>query len=401
MKKLYSLFFACCVSGLGFAQPLSNVLADLNANYTSVTSQIPSMYTFAYDGGGNSISDGGNDMYDGGNYLNTNFQSAISYSDNVITASAAFGAGGQYFTRHLPGLFVMGADINAVTLFELTGNNGADGGGLVDSYTFTTSVNCQSYSVFVKRVYNAFDPSINQVIIVPENPSASHTYSTNSDNTLHSLTGIGTNTRIYYLLYAGSSGLYIDNPTTETIVDSFLGLVSSYSGVTASPITNSGATISWTDLGGGTSWDVEYGPSGFPLGAGTIINTASPTVNITGLNASTGYDVYITSDLGDCYGALSFTTLTLCPEPTSPNVTGLSASGATLNWTAGGMETIWDVEWGTSGFLLGAGTQDYGLLTNSDGLTGLTGSTDYHWYVRAVCDLNVGDGVDTMSYFVG
>jgi len=31
----------------------------------------------------------------------------------------------------------------------------------------------------------------------------------------------------------------------------------------------------------------------------------------------------------------------------------------------------------------------------------LSSQTDYHWYVRAVCDLNIGDGVDTTSYYVG
>ncbi|MBI3134780.1 MAG: fibronectin type III domain-containing protein, partial [Bacteroidetes bacterium] len=175
---------------------------------------------------------------------------------------------------------------------------------------------------------------------------------------------------------------------------------SSATGIATSAITSTGATSTWTD-GTATDWTIEYGLAGFVLGSGTSANVLTQSYNFTGLQPETSYEYYVQAGTGCFVGPYSFTTLPVCPVPTSPNVTGLSASGATLNWTAGGMETLWDVEWGTSGFLLGAGTQDYGLLTNSDGLTGLTGSTDYHWYVRAVCDLNVGDGVDTMSYFVG
>lgn len=170
-------------------------------------------------------------------------------------------------------------------------------------------------------------------------------------------------------------------------------------------ITSTGATVDWVEnFPGATSFNVEYGLTGFIPGSGTIITTGSLTTTLAGLNALTGYDVYITPLDGACTstsGPFSFTTLPICPEPINPNVTGLTTTTATLNWTPVGLETKWDVEWDTDGFLLGTGNQDFGLVATNDPLTGLTSSTDYHWYVRAVCDLNLGDGVDTTSFYVG
>ncbi|NBV14360.1 MAG: hypothetical protein EBS07_09880, partial [Sphingobacteriia bacterium] len=210
---------------------LANILTNLNTNQGAIISTIPSPYNFAMDGPGgvNStyISDGGNDMYDGGNYLNTNYLTNFTYSNNTILSSGAFGTGSQYFTlKTTSGLWVLAADMNNVTWFELTGNNGADGFGNVDATSFNVTVGCQTYNVFLKRVYNAGDPSINQMIIIPQNGGASQTWSTNTDNTQHRVTGINTNTRLYYLLYAGTSGLFINNTQAQTIATTFLTQVS-------------------------------------------------------------------------------------------------------------------------------------------------------------------------------
>ncbi len=63
----------------------------------------------------------------------------------------------------------------------------------------------------------------------------------------------------------------------------------------ATGTTASTASISWA-AGGGTSTDVEYGAPGHTAGTGTIVNVASGTTHtVTGLSASTSYDVYIRS----------------------------------------------------------------------------------------------------------
>ena len=165
--------------------------------------------------------------------------------------------------------------------------------------------------------------------------------------------------------------------------------------------TNTTAAIDWTDASA-TAWVIEYGLAGFTPGTGTILNVSvtSDTV-ITGLNPLTAYDYYI-STTGPCAatsGVNTFTTLPLCPEPTGLTTTP-GVTNALFDWNPGGTEVVWDVEYGTAGVLLGAGTQAYDIILGSDTtVTGLSASTNYDWYVRAVCDLVAPK--DTFSLWVG
>ena len=172
-------------------------------------------------------------------------------------------------------------------------------------------------------------------------------------------------------------------------------------GITGSNTTFSSIDIDWTPAGAETNWTFEYGISGFTQGTGTIWNvSAASDTSITGLQPETTYDVYI-SDPGDpcTVGIFTFTTLAVCPVPTGLTATP-GPTDAMLDWNPGGIEVRWDVEYGTTGFLLGSGTQAYGIVLGSDTtVTGLTGLTDYDWYARAVCD--VVAPYDTVSLWVG
>lgn len=61
--------------------------------------------------------------------------------------------------------------------------------------------------------------------------------------------------------------------------------------------TTTSISLQWA-TGTGTSWDIEYGPSGFPVGTGTVQNATSSPATINGLQPSTAYDFYITRDCG-------------------------------------------------------------------------------------------------------
>ncbi len=82
------------------------------------------------------------------------------------------------------------------------------------------------------------------------------------------------------------------------------------------------AKLSWTEKGTATSWDIEYGASGFAQGTGTTI--AGATTNpytLSSLTASTDYDWYVRSgcgggNYGDWRGPGSFTTT--CAATTLP-----------------------------------------------------------------------------------
>jgi hypothetical protein len=81
---------------------------------------------------------------------------------------------------------------------------------------------------------------------------------------------------------------------------------------------------------------------------------------------------------------LSFVPLPACATPILPNATNITAGSALLGWTEIGAATLWDIEWGVSGFTQGTGTIVSGV-TNPYTLTGLLPGTAYSYYVRASC----------------
>lgn len=322
--------------------PLSTVLSNLNANYTNITSEIPSRYTFSMDGSGgvnsNQISDGGNDMYDGGNLLSTNHASQFNYSDNTVkTSGGIFGTNGKFFTRYVSGLFVLAADLDNVSSFSVYGNYGSDGGGSRDNGSFTVTVGCKTFQVYVARVYNAGDPSINEMFIVPSTSGLSFTPLANTGASTSTLSGLSSSTRMYYLLYAGSNGAYINNTSAQSIATAFLNQVSAtVSASTSCPspsrvavtVTVSAAptitTAAITDLaattataggnissdGGstitarGVCWSTSANPTTSNNKTTEAGTTGSFNSTLTGLTTGTTYYLraYATNAMGTSYG---------------------------------------------------------------------------------------------------
>ncbi len=184
---------------------LETFLANLNASSSTIVAGIPSRFNFSDGFTGYQIIDGGRDMFDGANRMSTNHAGNISYTNGAIVENNSFGAGSSYFTAKYPGLFVMAADNIDITRFQLDGNLGADGQGFTNGTQFTLTVDGQVYTVFAKRTtdnQNTRDPSINQIIIVPGNSGASHTwasYTNDGNQRVNGLTGVN---RVVYLLTA-------------------------------------------------------------------------------------------------------------------------------------------------------------------------------------------------------
>lgn len=201
---------------------LQDVLQRVNASHGTVTTLIPNLYSFTEGVTGTNINDGGNDMYDGGNFLNTSLGSALAYSDDAVITNSFLGTGGTYFTRKQPGLFVFVADMNGVSTFNISGNLGADGSGAVSGTTLTRSAGGLNYTGFFKGVSGTTDPSVNHLVIVETRPGISHSFSSNSDNDDHSVTGMSGATRLYYLLFARADGRVVDATLAGAIMDAFL-----------------------------------------------------------------------------------------------------------------------------------------------------------------------------------
>ncbi|MGI9241976.1 MAG: choice-of-anchor D domain-containing protein, partial [Verrucomicrobiales bacterium] len=194
--------------------------------FTAITDLIPDRYDFSEGVTGVSIGDGGGDMYDYGNQLNTNLEGAIPYSDGVILSDVAqlLGPGGAYFTRKHPGLFVFAADLGGISTFSITGNLGADGSGNSDGAVLSTSVAGTSFKGFFTRVWDAFDPSINHLVIVRDSPGVAHSYLGTTSFEDHIVSGLQDTDRLYYLLFASQSGRKVEESEALEIMNAFLSL---------------------------------------------------------------------------------------------------------------------------------------------------------------------------------
>src|SRR5690554_2771613 len=164
--------------------------------------------------------------------------------------------------------------------------------------------------------------------------------------------------------------------------------------LTVSDIGTDTAVVAW-DAHGTTNWVIEFDTLGFTPGNGTstIENTTDNPFTLTGLSPEQTYDVYVWADCGtdglsDTLGPINFTTQPTCLAPTTLTATDITATSADLGWTESGSAAEWQVQYGPAGFTLGSGNIE-SATANPHPITGLTGNTDYEFYVRSVC--SIGD----------
>jgi len=108
---------------------------------------------------------------------------------------------------------------------------------------------------------------------------------------------------------ANSATFYIDDVAWEAIP-----ACSNPTSTLASGVTNNSAQISWVGNTTDVSWEIEYGPTGFTLGSGTIVAAPTNPFTLTSLTSQTTYQFYVRAI---CAGPLtsvsslvnSFTTL--------------------------------------------------------------------------------------------
>lgn len=218
-------------------------------------------YYFSDQGTGASISDGGNDMFDDANRIYTNIaEGPIIYTHTplvtdpdggvgndpslytmdgvVMPGDGFFGPSSSYFTNLYPGLFTLVADnVSNISTFYLDGNLGSDGDGLNDSIsfyvdstgeetTYGSSPSTPEYIIFVRRVYDAYDPSICQIFIfnnIDIIDNYTHVYDTSNQNDYNSVTFNGNiPSRISYLLVSKPYGLRVSDEEVKSIVKNYI-----------------------------------------------------------------------------------------------------------------------------------------------------------------------------------
>jgi hypothetical protein len=151
-------------------------------------------------------------------------------------------------------------------------------------------------------------------------------------------------------------------------------------------------TATWSANGDENSWQVQYGTTGFVIGSGTIVATASPTKTVSSLLGNVAYDFYVRSncDANQNSGWVGPVTVNAvgvlgCTTPTNLAVVrnATMSSQVNVSWTAGGSETSWEIQYGNTGFAVGTGTSSV-ATTNPKIITGLL-DTSYDFYIRAKC----------------
>ena len=156
--------------------------------------------------------------------------------------------------------------------------------------------------------------------------------------------------------------------------------------VSVTSISATTAEFSWTENGTATQWVVSFGAYGF--NSETTVDTNS--IEYTELVPHTGYSISVKAICGDGNESewsewLTVPTIsTQCVVPTDVSATNITATTVDLSWSENGTATQWEVEYGVSGFTQGDGTT-ITATSNPINFTGLIETTDYEFYVRAIC----------------
>ena len=150
----------------------------------------------------------------------------------------------------------------------------------------------------------------------------------------------------------------------------------------------------------GSTWDTIWTKSG---DQGNQWNNATVMLSTYGGNSNvyikiwgvTGSDY--TSDMA--VDTIDIREAPACPDPSDQTETSITSTSANLGWTENGSATSWEIMIDTNGFDTTGYTH---TLTSSNPYpkTGLTQSTQYDWYVRAICGAgDTSDWVGAHSFY--
>jgi hypothetical protein len=164
------------------------------------------------------------------------------------------------------------------------------------------------------------------------------------------------------------------------------------SGIAAGNLTSSSATITWATNEASTT-QVEYGLT-TSYGSATAVNNTlvtSHSQSLSGLASSTTYHYRVKSADGSnnlaTSGDFTFIT-TAAPDTTPPVISGVTASNltsssATITWATNEASTT-QVEYGlTTSYGSATAVNNTLVTSHSQGLSGLTASTTYHYRAKS------------------
>ncbi|WP_298393875.1 choice-of-anchor J domain-containing protein [Flavobacterium sp.] len=161
--------------------------------------------------------------------------------------------------------------------------------------------------------------------------------------------------------------------------------------VTTSGVNYPNATISWTETGSATQWEIIVLPAGtYPTtsSVGTIVNTNPAT--ITNLTNSSN-NVYVRAICSPILKS-NWSTManTICPKPINLNNSNVTHQSATVAWTSNSSATLWEVIALPCTAPAPVNNITVGVITTTNPfvINGLNPNTCYQVYVKAICSAN-------------
>jgi hypothetical protein len=207
----------------------------------------------------------------------------------------------------------------------------------------------------------------------------------------------GQKTRMYGVLQAGgaraslASSLGCQPPSG--------GTCNAPTGLAASSITTSGATVSWTAVSGASSYAVDYKTTASATWISAATATASTSIGLSGLSSSTTYDYRVRTNCSasnSTYTSAQFTTSTVasgCGTNYEPNES-LAAAAAVSTGSAlsAAITTTTDQDWFKVTL---ASASNFNIS-----LTGLAGDYDLVLYNSAGTQLAISENGGTTSEII-
>lgn len=164
------------------------------------------------------------------------------------------------------------------------------------------------------------------------------------------------------------------------------GTCNAPTGLNATSVTSTSATLNWTAASGAVSYNVQYRI----IGAGSWTSTTSSTNSkaISGLTPSSSYEWQVQTVCSGGSSAFTSSATFSTSAPTCSVPSGLSAASVTttsenISWGAVSGAVSYNVNWKLASS--GTYTTISGVTSTSYAFTGLTACTAYNYQVQTVC----------------
>ena len=207
----------------------------------------------------------------------------------------------------------------------------------------------------------------------------------------------GQSTRMTAAINTSRTGLLTSLGCTPPTPPTSCGTVT---GLTASSVGSTTATVSWTAVSGATAYSLQYRAVG--SATWTTVSTAGTSSALTGLTVSTAYEFQVTSSCSGTLGTVStlanFTTTAAasCGTPASLASSSVTSSSATVSWGAVTGASSYLVQYRVS--TATTWTNSVTVTAATTTITGLTASTAYQFRVTATCSGTVGTASATATF---